>query len=63
MRRLEGFRDRKHSRASPAPTKHKKLVAWVESIAALTKPDRVYWCDGSEEEWQRLTNELSPPAR
>jgi len=42
----------------PAPTKHQKLVAWVESIAALTKPDRVYWCDGSEEEWERLTTEL-----
>ena len=42
----------------PAPTKHKKLVAWVEEIAALTKPDRVYWCDGSEAEWERLTTEL-----
>jgi phosphoenolpyruvate carboxykinase (GTP) len=42
----------------PAPTKHKKLVEWVESIAALTKPDRVYWCDGSEQEWERLTTEL-----
>ncbi|HRO02784.1 MAG TPA: phosphoenolpyruvate carboxykinase (GTP) [Terricaulis sp.] len=42
----------------PAPTKHKKLVAWVEEIAALTKPARVYWCDGSEAEWERLTNEL-----
>ena len=42
----------------PAPTKHKQLVEWVESIAALTKPDRVYWCDGSEAEWERLTAEL-----
>jgi phosphoenolpyruvate carboxykinase (GTP) len=42
----------------PAPTKHKKLIAWVEEIAALTKPDRVYWCDGSELEWHRLTKEL-----
>jgi phosphoenolpyruvate carboxykinase (GTP) len=42
----------------PAPTKHKKLIAWVEEIAALTKPDRVYWCDGSEAEWRRLTGEL-----
>ncbi|MDQ1688170.1 MAG: phosphoenolpyruvate carboxykinase, partial [Frankiaceae bacterium] len=41
-----------------APTKHKRLVAWVEEIAALTKPDRVYWCDGSEAEWERLTGEL-----
>jgi len=42
----------------PAPTNHKKLVKWVEEIAALTKPDRVYWCDGSEAEWKRLTTEL-----
>jgi phosphoenolpyruvate carboxykinase (GTP) len=42
----------------PAPTRHQKLIAWVESIAALTKPDRVYWCDGSDAEWDRLTSEL-----
>ncbi|HEX8900347.1 phosphoenolpyruvate carboxykinase (GTP) [Vitreimonas sp.] len=42
----------------PAPTKHKKLVEWVESIAALAKPDRVHWCDGSDAEWERLTSEL-----
>ncbi|MFZ2030343.1 MAG: phosphoenolpyruvate carboxykinase (GTP) [Vitreimonas sp.] len=42
----------------PAPTMHKKLIAWVESIASLTKPDRVYWCDGSQAEWERLTDEL-----
>ena len=43
---------------SPAPTKHSRLIAWVESVAALTKPDRVYWCDGSQAEWERLTEEL-----
>ena len=42
----------------PAPTKHKKLIAWVEEIAALAKPERVYWCDGSEIEWHRLTKDL-----
>ena len=42
----------------PAPTKHRKLIAWVRQIAELTQPDRVYWCDGSEEEWTRLTAEL-----
>ena len=42
----------------PAPTKNKKLVSWVRQIAELTQPDRVYWCDGSDAEWDRLTNEL-----
>jgi phosphoenolpyruvate carboxykinase (GTP) len=42
----------------PAPTKHSELLRWVEQIAALTKPDRVHWCDGSELEWERLTREL-----
>src|SRR4249919_2184486 len=42
----------------PAPTKHANLIAWVREIAALTEPDRVRWCDGSEAEWTELTGEL-----
>jgi len=41
-----------------APTKNKKLVEWVREIADLTQPARVVWCDGSEDEWNRLTEEL-----
>ena len=37
-----------------AKTKHKKLLAWVEEIRALCKPDKVEWCDGSREEYNRL---------
>jgi phosphoenolpyruvate carboxykinase (GTP) len=41
-----------------APTKHAKLLAWVREVAELTQPDRVHWCDGSDEEWNLLTAEL-----
>lgn len=44
--------------AQPNPTSHAKLAQWVEEVSALTKPDRVYWVDGSAEENARLTQEL-----
>jgi phosphoenolpyruvate carboxykinase (GTP) len=40
------------------PTKHGRLLTWVREIATLTTPDRVIWCDGSEEEWDRITAQL-----
>ncbi|MBA2637897.1 MAG: phosphoenolpyruvate carboxykinase (GTP) [Solirubrobacterales bacterium] len=36
------------------PTTHAKLLAWVEEVAALTRPDAIRWCDGSAEEHEEL---------
>ena len=37
---------------------NKKLEAWVKEVADLCQPDKIYWCDGSEEENTRLLNEM-----
>ncbi|MBM6401575.1 phosphoenolpyruvate carboxykinase (GTP) [Phycicoccus sonneratiae] len=39
-------------------TTHADLQSWVDEVAALTQPDEVVWCDGSQEEWDRLTTQL-----
>jgi len=39
-------------------TSNKKLQAWVDEIAKMCEPDEIYWCDGSEEENERLLKKI-----
>ena len=43
---------------APSYVKHARLIAWVADMAALCKPAAIHWCDGSEEEYQRLCQQL-----
>ena len=40
------------------PTQNAKLLAWVDEITAMCKPADIHWCDGSQEEYDRLCNEM-----
>src|SRR6266851_2412117 len=37
---------------------NREVSAWVDSVAKLTQPGRIYWCDGSDAEFQALEREL-----
>ncbi|HSK60034.1 MAG TPA: phosphoenolpyruvate carboxykinase (GTP), partial [Actinomycetospora sp.] len=40
------------------PIRRREVLDWVVEVAELTTPDKVVWCDGSQDEWDRLTKEL-----
>ena len=43
---------------TPDYVKNDRLRAWVDDMVALCKPDKVHWCDGSQEEYDALCQEL-----
>lgn len=42
----------------PSYVINENLIEWVKEVAALCKPDKIHWCDGSQEENEQLCNEL-----
>ena len=42
----------------PSYMNHAGLRQWVEEMVALCKPDDVHWCDGSQEEYDHLCNQM-----
>lgn len=42
----------------PIGVKHEKLKAWIQQMVALCQPEQVYWCDGSQEEYDQMCQTL-----
>jgi phosphoenolpyruvate carboxykinase (GTP) len=46
------------SLGEPPFVTNRALLKWISDIATLTQPERIHWCDGSQEEWYELTRDL-----
>ncbi len=46
------------SLGEPPFVTNRALLKWISDIAALTQPERIHWCDGSQQEWYELTREM-----
>lgn len=42
----------------PPYVQHARLIAWVTEMAQLCKPARIHWCDGSQQEYEALCQQL-----
>src|SRR6266498_1618769 len=42
----------------PTYVKHERLRAWVQEMADLCRPDQIHWCDGSQEEYDALCEQM-----
>ncbi len=58
MNQIETFATLAASVGAPSYVRHPRLIGWVREIAALTKPDRIVWCDGSDDEYRRLCGDM-----
>ena len=44
--------------ASSPHTTNAKLLAWIDEVSAMLKPDEIHWCDGSSKEYQRMAQHM-----
>eukprot|EP01114_Cavostelium_apophysatum_P000919 TRINITY_DN107_c0_g1_i4.p1 TRINITY_DN107_c0_g1~~TRINITY_DN107_c0_g1_i4.p1 ORF type:complete len:2401 (-),score=559.00 TRINITY_DN107_c0_g1_i4:81-7283(-) len=55
---LKSLEDRLHLVEDEPPTRNKQLLAWVDQMTRLCKPDRVYWATGTDDEYDQLCDLL-----
>src|SRR6476659_7405115 len=51
-------RENRMTAETQAPTTHQGILDFVNEVAAMTQPDSIHWCTGSDEEWTELTDAL-----
>src|SRR4029450_2405177 len=56
--RRECARGNSMTAETQAPTTHRGILDFVTEVAAMTQPDNIHWCTGSDEEWTQLTHAL-----